>query len=256
MTRAPDLAPGVPTDYYRRIFENEERHWWYAGMLELSAALLGERLTRPGQRLLDAGCGTGGFLRWALERGAFASAAGVDVAAAAIEMARTSLPPEVELETAPLRALPFADGSFHVVVSNDVLQHVHESEVQQSLRELRRVLVPTGTLLLRTNGARRLQRERDDWRRYDRRSLAAELELAGFACERVTYANTLLSAYGTLRGRSPHAPSECQHGIPARPSRLVSALGRRLLAAEARWLAQSGRTLPYGHTLFAVAAPA
>ena len=62
MASALELAPGIPKDYYRRIFEDEERHWWYRGMLSITAALLGERLTRPGQRLLDAGCGTGGFL--------------------------------------------------------------------------------------------------------------------------------------------------------------------------------------------------
>ena len=116
---------------------------------------------------------------------------------------------------------------------------------------------PGGTLLLRTNGARRLRRERDDWRVYDRRALAAQLERAGFACERVTYANTLLSLYGALRGRSPHAPSESHDGIPrAEFSRLAGTVGSRLLAAESRWLARTGSRLPYGHTLFAVATPA
>ena len=256
MTRALELAPGIPKDYYQRIFENEEKHWWYRGMLSITAALLGERLTRPGQRLLDAGCGTGGFLRWALDRGAFASAAGVDIGSAAIGLARERLP-DVDLHTAPLRSLPFDDHSFELVVSNDVLQHVHEQELGESLGEVRRVLAPGGTLLLRTNGARRQHRERDDWRVYDRRALAAQLERAGFVCERVTYANTLLSLYGALRGRSPHAPSESHDGIPrAEFSRLAGTVGSRLLAAESRWLARTGSRLPYGHTLFAVATPA
>lgn len=255
MTSTP-LAPGIPADYYERIFENEGRHWWYGGMLSISAALLGERLMRPGQRVLDAGCGTGGFLRWALDRGSLAYAAGVDIGSAAIELARERLP-QADLRTAALRSLPFADRSFELVVSNDVLQHVHEQEVAQSLGELRRVLVPEGTLLLRTNGARRVHRERDDWRVYDRRTLAAQLDQAGFTCERVTYANTLLSLYGALRGRSPHAPSESHDGIPrVEPSRIPSAVGSRMLAAEARWLARNGSRLPYGHTLFAVASPA
>jgi SAM-dependent methyltransferase len=256
MTPSPLLAPGIPPDYYDRIFDVEETHWWYRGMRDISAALLGARLTEPGRRLLDAGCGTGGFLGWALERGAFARAAGVDIGSAAIELARRRLP-VADLRVAPLRALPFADASFDLVVSNDVLQHVDESDVGESLAELRRVLDVGGTLLLRTNGSRRLRRERHDWRAYDRETLREQLESAGFRCERVSYANTLLSLYGAIRGRAPRAPSEDRDGLPrSTPSDLVSTVGARLLRAEARWLAGAGRTLPYGHTLFAVASQA
>src|SRR5262249_10214935 len=64
------LAPGVPSDYYDRIAEVERDHWWYRGTREIAGALLGRRLVSGG-RLLDAGCGTGGFLRWALDEGSF-----------------------------------------------------------------------------------------------------------------------------------------------------------------------------------------
>jgi SAM-dependent methyltransferase len=253
MESAPALAPGIPADYYRSIFDAEERHWWYVGMRDLSAALLGERMTQPGSSLLDAGCGTGGFLRWALNRGAFGEAAGTDIAASALELARTRVP-EADLRAGPLSALPFDDRSFDLVVSQDVLQHVHEDEVARSVEELHRVLRPSGTLLLRTNGSWALRRERDDWRAYDRRTLREVLGNSGFEEERVTYANCLLSIWGTVRGRVPHAPSEDAHGIPQRPpGGLVSAIGGRILAAEARYLARPGRTLPFGHSLVAVA---
>jgi SAM-dependent methyltransferase len=252
MDSAPALAPGIPADYYRRIFDAEEQHWWYVGMRELTAALLGDRATRPGSRLLDAGCGTGGFLRWMLDRGSFATAAGADLAASAIALARERVP-EADLRAAPLSELPFDDGAFDLVVSNDVLQHVYEDDVSRSLEELHRVLEPRGTLLLRTNGARTLRRERDDWRAYDRATLTRAVSSAGFEVERSTHANMILSLWGAARGRSPHAPSEGADGIPTRPpGRVVTAVGGWILGAE-RWYASKGHALPYGHTLVTVA---
>lgn len=243
------LAPGVPSDYYESIADAEAAHWWHRGMLAISAALLGPRLAAGG-RVLDAGCGTGGFLSFLVEKGAFASVAGTDIASTAIGLAEKRIP-EVDLLVAPLHDLPFEDKSFDLVVTNDVLQHVPEAEVHESLVELRRVLDLGGTLFLRTNGSRRLRRERDDWRIYDRRSLEAILTDAGFEIERVTYANMLLSLLAAASGRAPHAPTEERHGIPNTPGILATTAGRVALGAEATWI-RAGGALPYGHTLFAV----
>jgi ubiquinone/menaquinone biosynthesis C-methylase UbiE len=252
--QAPTIAPGVPSDYYDRIAEVDERHWWYRGMLAIECALLGDRLSRPGQTLLDVGCGTGGFLHWAAESGSFASVAGVDLGSSAVDFARRRVP-EADLQVAPMRELPFASSSFDLVVTHDVLQHVHEREVAESLRELRRVLAPGGALLLRTNGARRLRVERADWRAYSRSALAETLTNAGLACERITYANLALSLFAAARRRAPHAPTESSSGVPSTDGRLKSAIGSNLLAAEARWLARPGRSLPFGHNLLALAVP-
>jgi SAM-dependent methyltransferase len=245
----------VPGDYYRSIHQVESDHWWHQGMRAITAAMLSERLERRhGQHLLDAGCGTGGFLRWALDLGAFEHVSGVDISPEAIELARRQVP-EGDLGVAPVAELPFEPDSFDVVVMNDVLQHVLEREVQQSLGEVRRVLRPGGVLFLRTNGGIRARRVQDDWRLYDRGALAATLEGAGFRCERVTYVNLVGSLWGALRGRSPRAPSKSRHGIASPAGKFVNALGRGLLGAEARYLARPGRRLPYGHTLVALATP-
>ncbi len=243
---------GVPPDYYRRLDEAERGHWYHQGMERLSVALLGDRFRGS---LLDAGCGTGGFLRFARGLGSVERLAGVDVSAEAIELARGSLP-DAELHVGPLTAVPFADGSFDLVTLNDVLQHIDEADVEASLRELRRVLKPGGALLVRTNGGLRASRPRSDWRLYTRDSLVAELERAGFRVERVTYVNLAVSSLRAARGLTPKAPSESTSGIPPASGRVAAAIGPRLLGLEARYLARPGRSLPYGHTLLAVAVPA
>ncbi len=240
----------LPEGYFEALAQVEQGHWWHRGMREISAALLGDRL-RQGP-LLDAGCGTGGFLAWAALRGA-APLAGVDPSAEAVERAR-ALAPGADVRVAELAALPFPDGSFAVVTCHDVLQHVDEGDVDRSLVELRRVLRADGALLVRTNGGRRARRERADWRLYDRATLVATLERAGFRVLRASYVNVLGSAAASLRGRRPTAPTGTTHGLPAPPRHRRGAL-TRLLELEGA-LVGRGLRLPYGHTLVALAVPA
>jgi SAM-dependent methyltransferase len=243
----------LPADYFTQLDAVEERHWWHRGMRAISAALLGERL-RTGGAVLDAGCGTGGFLAWLLHEGGFERACGIEPSEEALELARRRLP-SAELRPATLAAVPFPEASFDLVVSNDVLQHVLEAELEESMRELRRVLRPGGALLVRTNGARRLRRERDDWRAFDRAGLVRLLEGGGVRARRATYANTLGSLLDTVRGRTPRAPTTTDHGIPAPGRSPLDGVALRTLLLEARYLARPGRSLPYGHTLLALAEP-
>ncbi len=241
----------VPGDYYRRLSEVDRLHWWHRGMRAVARRLLRDSVARGGA-LLDAGCGTGGFLAWAASTRRFDRLCGVDISVEAVELARM-VAPGAELYAAPLDALPFGDEEFDLVVSLDVLQHVHERVLDASLAELRRVLCPGGVLLVRTNGARRAQPERGDWRLYDPVTLAGDLERAGLTVRRITYANALPSLAAAARGRSPRAPTATLSGVP-RPQRgLRAAVGRGLLELEALLLAVPGARVPYGHTLFALA---
>ena len=68
----------------------------------------------PGTRVLDAGCGSGVFLRAAAGRGA--RVAGIDASTAMLEHARARVP-EADLRLGDLQVLPFADDAFDVVTS-------------------------------------------------------------------------------------------------------------------------------------------
>lgn len=241
-----------PEDYFRRLSEVEERHWWHRGMREISAALLGDRLRAPGLGVLDAGCGTGGFLRWIVGRSDCRRAAGLDLSEEAVELARLRVP-NAELHVASVSRIPFEDAGFDLAVFNDVLQHVLEDDVWASVAELRRVLRPGGTLLVRTNGARHERRERTDWRAYDRNALVKTLRAGGFECERVSYVNVIPSLAGAVRGNVPRAPTRTTHGIPRPAGKVSVAVGLTLLRLESMALRVPRLRLPYGHTLIAVA---
>ena len=242
----------VPPDYYVRLHAVEQQHWWHGGMRAITAALLEPELACGHLALLDAGCGTGGFLAWAAQTGAFDRLCGVDISAEAVEFARRGVP-DTDVQLAPLHALPYDDATFDLVVLNDVLQHVDERLIDSAVRDLHRVLRDGATLLVRTNGGRRAHRVRADWRLYDARLLREDLERGGFRLERLTHANAVLSAWGSLRGRVPRAPTATTCGISATPGAFVNRVGSALLGLEARYLRNARRSLPYGHTLFALA---
>ncbi|MBV8151990.1 MAG: methyltransferase domain-containing protein [Candidatus Eremiobacteraeota bacterium] len=96
---------------------------------------------RDGTRLLDVGCGAGLATSLASRRGAVVS--GIDASAPSIEFAR-SRTPDGTFVVGDLEALPFADGSFDVVVGFNSLQFAERP--LEAFREVRRVLAPSGRL--------------------------------------------------------------------------------------------------------------
>ena len=112
------------------------------------------------ERVLDVGCGRGLLLIAAAERLTTGKAVGLDLwvqkdqssnqQAATLENARLeNVSDRVRVETGDMRQLPFADGSFDVVLSSWA---VHNLELRQDrekvLVEMVRVLKPGGSILL------------------------------------------------------------------------------------------------------------
>jgi SAM-dependent methyltransferase len=106
------------------------------------ALLLAE--ARPGERVLDLGCGAGRFVAALAEAGA--DPVGVELAEGALERARRNVP------GADLRlmedGIPLEDSSVDLVWCSEVLEHVPDTA--GLLSELRRVLKTGGRVLITT----------------------------------------------------------------------------------------------------------
>jgi SAM-dependent methyltransferase len=108
----------------------------------------------PGDRVLDAGCGSCVHAARLARRGA--RVVGVDFSGAALARARTvlgkaGLAGRVDLHRGSLLALPFRDGSFRAASCWGVLMHV--PDLDGALAELARVLAPGGRLAIMENNA-------------------------------------------------------------------------------------------------------
>jgi SAM-dependent methyltransferase len=98
----------------------------------------------PGFRILDWGCGNGHFSAYLKYRGCSPVSFSFDrpeLVDHSNHVLGDASKPEV---------LPFQDGSFDLVCSVGVLEHVHETggSQEKSLQELARVLKPAGTLVI------------------------------------------------------------------------------------------------------------
>jgi ubiquinone/menaquinone biosynthesis C-methylase UbiE len=97
-------------------------------------------------RVLDAGCGSG---YGAAELSAAADVVGMDISAEAVQHARRTFSrPRVHFLQGACESLPFADTSFDLVLAFEVIEHLERW--QQLLTEARRVLRPSGALLVST----------------------------------------------------------------------------------------------------------
>jgi SAM-dependent methyltransferase len=157
------------------------------------ALLLAE--VRPGDRVLDLGCGAGRFV--AALRAAGAEPVGVELARAALERARRNVPGADLRLVEPDGSLPLAHGEVDLVWCSEVLEHVPDTVAL--LTEARRVLKRDGRLLVTVPDHGLLRRTlialfRHDAhydplgqhvRFYTRRSLARTLHATGFAGVRI-----------------------------------------------------------------------
>jgi SAM-dependent methyltransferase len=173
-------------DEYTRMDAVEARMWWYRA---LHTRLL-DALARQPDPVLDAGCGTGGFLS-RVDRSRVAFGLEWHAAAAAIATVKSGRP----VARGTINQLPFAANTFGTVIAADVLCHA-AVEPARALNEIKRVLRPGGRVIVNMPAYRALLSAHDarvhNARRMNRRETRAMLEDSGFRVLRIRYWNGLL----------------------------------------------------------------
>ncbi|HEX9481637.1 MAG TPA: class I SAM-dependent methyltransferase [Solirubrobacteraceae bacterium] len=240
-------------DYEQQTFQAEDRHWWYRGRRTvLERVLDGLDLPAGGgpMRILDAGCGSGRNMVELARRG---TVTGVELSAPSVEKARQRACGEV-IEGSVLE-MPFADDSFDLAVSLDVVEHLEDD--LGALREMRRTVATGGALLLTVPAYQWLWSGHDEinhhQRRYTRRSLQAVAEQAGWSQVRTTYFNSLLLPVAILlrvldRVNTKTTESSLDLWVPPEPVNRILELP---LTLEAALIARGGR-IPAGLSLLSV----
>jgi SAM-dependent methyltransferase len=237
-------------DYELQTHLVEDRHWWYRGRRTVIERLL-DTLGLPARaRILDAGCGSGRNMVELARRG---TVTGIELSPTSVAIARERASGEI-IEGSVLQ-MPFADDSFDLAVSLDVIEHLEDDVA--ALRELRRTVAPGGALLVTVPAYQWLWSGHDvinhHHRRYTRASLRRAAEQAGWRQVRTTYFNSLLLPLAIIlrvldRFNTKATESSLDLWVPPEP--LNRALEIPLLL-EATAIARGGR-IPAGLSLLAV----
>jgi SAM-dependent methyltransferase len=170
---------------------------------------------RPGDWLLDAGCGAGRHCFGALDRGAHV--VGLDLDVPSLRIARAGIHERRGNATEKLHGgvlrgdvfrLPFPSGAFDRVICSEVMEHVHDYGA--AARELARVLRPGGTLgvtiptaitewLYLAATRRYFESPGGHIRVFKPRDLARALARAGMRVDGVGFAHSFHSPYWLVR---------------------------------------------------------
>ncbi len=140
------MSPKIPGDYqYRANYLGPvlQRFWHHQRKLLIDKYLA----LKPGDRVLDAGCGSGVFADYMIRKGALVW--GVDLNQDAIDFARRTF--QMKNMTFLCQAIDrvtLPDSSINKILLSEVLEHLTLSYQEAVVAELDRILVPGGLVLV------------------------------------------------------------------------------------------------------------
>ncbi|MCA8973493.1 MAG: class I SAM-dependent methyltransferase [Planctomycetes bacterium] len=240
---------------YETFAKLEHSHFWFVSRRRIFFAELDRALgTSTGRRVLEIGCGAGGFLG-PLQR--YGDVTGLDIDHEYIAFCKDRGFGNVLCGSG--YELPFADGAFDLVCLFDTIEHIPDDE--QALHEVLRVLRPGGAVFVSVPAYQWLWSQNDvtahHHRRYTASRMRRVLRRAGLVPARISYFNTILlplivpsvlwQKFMDRLGRLPEGYNNMSVQLPPWLNRLFTGImsGERHLL---RWLA-----FPFGHSLFALA---
>jgi len=246
-------SPMNPAEF-ANIANCERDFWWYRGMRKILFRLLDQYLAgRHIGRALEAGCGTG-YTTWLLRSERHCPIVPMDISSEGLRYAQAmGVDRPVQGDATHI---PFTAGAFDLVLSLDMMVHLTPGSETEVAREMARVLVPRGLVVIRTAALDILRSRHSAFaherQRFTRRRLREVFETAGFRVLRCTYANSLLMPVALVKFRlwEPLLRGPASTGLePVAPW-----LDRLLyvpLAIESAWIG-AGKNFPAGQSLLLI----
>ena len=127
-------------DHWEKFYTEHKRPWRGVGKVKMDL--------EPGSKVLDLGCGTGKTTAFLLKRGW--DVTGLDFSPSAISHCISVFGDKAKFTIAECDRMPFPENYFDAVVAVHILEHLDETQLRDTVKEVARVLVPGGWVFVRS----------------------------------------------------------------------------------------------------------
>jgi ubiquinone/menaquinone biosynthesis C-methylase UbiE len=135
----------VPVDYYQKgVSSNILQRIWHVNKLKQVTDAI-RSVNKYPKNILDVGCASGWFLSKLEKEFPKTTCVGVDIYKDAVTYGKSHYK-NISFYCADAHKLPFKNKTFDIIVCCEVLEHV--VNVDQVLREMKRVIKPTGKIIV------------------------------------------------------------------------------------------------------------
>lgn len=237
---------------YHLHYKQEESHWWFAARSAIVRRIIDKYGNlKPGETVLDIGCGTGAILK---ELSAKYDVVGLDMSPLAVEYSRKrGLKNVFQM---PVQEFPKDKFNVKTAILLDVIEHIDDDVAV--LRAAGDIVGPNGRIIITVPAHMWMWSSHDvinhHKRRYSMESLKESLDRAGLEPLKLSYYNTLLFPLAAAKKfMDRERPSDEAHEAVDQPGALVNTVFKKIFASE-KYLVPS-INLPFGVSLLAVVRP-
>ena len=236
---------------YQSNFELENSYWWFTARAQIIRKMIDRYCTelKPGDTVVDVGCGTGGFLSVLADK---YTAVGLDISETAIAYCRRRGLKHLYRTT--LEEFAPADMTVKAVAMLDVIEHIDDD--RSVVAQAYRLLAPGGYLIATVPAYNWLWSNHDEIhmhkRRYTRPQFGRLLGDAGFSIVKSTYFNTLLFPAAVVKrmaekNRQYTSSSDVVDPVSPGMNRLLHSVFSMEASLLPHW------NLPFGLSILAIA---
>jgi len=212
---------------YKYMFEAEDHHWWYIGNHENFLNILQKNnILKNKIIVLDAGCGTGGWLQ-ILKNSYKINETGIDNREIALKLAASR--GNMNLVYGDINTYRFTESSFDLITCFDVIYHRDVND-ELAIQNFKRFLRNDGHLLLTVPAYSFLYSKHDEVvhtnKRYTKNQIKLLLENNGFEIVKISYCVSLLFPVALIKRifDKLFSAKDEEHNEVQMPSKMVNQL--------------------------------